>query len=227
MTIIKPQFVTFTGIDAKTDLHRVKELSNRYPIEWGVLFGGSLQNGQRYPDILVAEDVIKLAEQNVRFSAHLCGAYAKRILHHVVVDEDMLFFKQFGRIQVNASTYLIPALLRLKDAMQRPIIMQTRNDEWPGMVETVSGHSASEMGLYCLHDTSGGKGKVPSSRPVQKPGTPLVGYAGGFGPDNVASILATIEADNFWIDMESNVRTDDWLDLDKCEAVCQAIWPEA
>ena len=35
---MKPHFLTFTGIDADTDLDRVHDLSRRYPLEWGVLF---------------------------------------------------------------------------------------------------------------------------------------------------------------------------------------------
>ena len=34
----KPEFITFTGIDDRTDLVLADFLANRYPIEWGILF---------------------------------------------------------------------------------------------------------------------------------------------------------------------------------------------
>jgi phosphoribosylanthranilate isomerase len=51
-----------------------------------------------------------------------------------------------------------------------------------------------------------------------------VGYAGGINPDNAAEVVSRIQADRYWIDMETGVRTGDWLDLDKCEAVCRAVY---
>lgn len=64
----------------------------------------------------------------------------------------------------------------------------------------------------------------PDSLP---PGLPnkLVGYAGGINPDNVSKFLALIaHADNFYIDMESGVRTNGWFDLDKVESVCRQVF---
>ena len=57
-----------------------------------------------------------------------------------------------------------------------------------------------------------------------------VGYAGGFNPENVADklhyLLTNDEVGDFWIDMESGVRTDDWFDLDKVRrvlAICNEV----
>jgi phosphoribosylanthranilate isomerase len=58
------------------------------------------------------------------------------------------------------------------------------------------------------------------------PGRP-VGYAGGIGPDNVVDIIKRINAAGpYWIDMESKIRTDNWLDLKLCRAVCEAVYGE-
>jgi len=35
-----PRWITFTGLDEYTDIKRVRDLSAKYPIEWGILFGG-------------------------------------------------------------------------------------------------------------------------------------------------------------------------------------------
>ena len=82
-----------------------------------------------------------------------------------------------------------------------------------------------------LFDESGGRGKRgdwPDPWPVL-PGM-RCGYAGGLGPDNVDEALEFVERHpdaRIWLDMESGVRTNDWMDLEKVEAVCQKAWPGA
>ena len=53
------------------------------------------------------------------------------------------------------------------------------------------------------------------------------GYASGLGPDNLESELKLIsqaaQNNNIWIDMESNIRSDTWLDLDKCQNCAQIV----
>lgn len=44
----QPEFVTFTGIDDRTDLTAADELARQYPIEWGVLFTQSNRDA-RFP----------------------------------------------------------------------------------------------------------------------------------------------------------------------------------
>jgi phosphoribosylanthranilate isomerase len=86
--------------------------------------------------------------------------------------------------------------------------------------------------LYCLKniinhnilfDSSGGKGiKISDNLPIPINGI-LCGYSGGLGPDNISTFLTLLEktiSDGItWIDMETNIRTDDKLDLDKVEYV--------
>jgi len=71
--------------------------------------------------------------------------------------------------------------------------------------------------LSILLDASGGRGI--NTPPSVLPLSCKVGYAGGFNPDNVSEklsyLLANHTTGDFWIDMESGVRTDDWFDLDK------------
>lgn len=93
--------------------------------------------------------------------------------------------------------------------------MQVRGDEFP----------ACNNCVQMLFDRSGGTGKVPDTWPRHPGGGVQVGYAGGINPDNVLDVIDAIGPDGpYWIDMESGVRTDDWFDLDKCEAVLQAVY---
>ena len=213
-----PQFVTFTGIDNKTDLDRVKDLSARYPIEWGILFGGKL-GGNRYPSNETVDEILTGAIFNkLRLSAHLCGKFARAAVNYKDGElfESIQDVASFSKFQINAVQYDMAAVIRFQQKANRPVIIQVRGKTFPEPVE----------GVTYLHDQSGGKGKVPTSRPAQRPDMPLVGYAGGIGPVNVTEILSQIEGHNFSLDMESNIRTDDWLDLDKCAQVCQQIWGE-
>ena len=82
-----------------------------------------------------------------------------------------------------------------------------------------------------LLDASGGQGIDTPIKVLPNAGNPFkVGYAGGFNPENVADklryLLTNDEVGDFWIDMESGVRTDDWFDLDKVRrvlAICNDV----
>ena len=82
-----------------------------------------------------------------------------------------------------------------------------------------------------LLDASGGKGIDTEIEIFKSPNK--IGYAGGINPDNVADklrfLLKNVSMGEFWIDMESGVRTEDWLDLDKVEKIlksCQKVLGE-
>jgi hypothetical protein len=53
------------------------------------------------------------------------------------------------------------------------------------------------------------------------------GFSGGIRSENARSVVDAIaapEGAQYWIDMESGVRTDGRFDLGKCEAVCRAVF---
>ena len=83
--------------------------------------------------------------------------------------------------------------------------------------------------LDWLFDVSFGTGIRPTHWPRANPAV-LCGYSGGIGPDTVSAVVEAIAAPAgvpYWIDMESGIRTNDRLDLDKCETVCRAVFGEA
>ena len=207
-----PEFITFTGLDAATDLSRAKALSHRFPIEWGVLFSGSRQgNEHRYPDAVTVANIANFG--GLRLAAHLCGSHSADILASkqpalpVGIDH-------FHRIQINCSRPAILPILSFQAAVDRGCVLQCRGDTFP-----------ADRSVTWLFDRSGGVGKQPDTWPPHPDNETLVGYAGGIGPDNVLSTLKAVSgAGPYWIDMESNVRTDDVLDLDKCEMVCRLVY---
>ena len=204
----KPRFITFTGIDAQTDLARCEALSVRYPIEWGVLFGGKLGKN-RYPD----DDVVARAvSADIQRAAHLCNAFAEEVNDGGGFD----LAGHFDRIQVNRATgcYNLDALAAFAATIATEVIVQHRSSTFP---EPISG-------LAFLQDQSGGRGQLPSYWAQPAHPEQMLGYAGGLSPDTVEDAVRHMPAKHFWIDMETGIRTDDWLDLDKCEAVCRAIF---
>ena len=78
-----------------------------------------------------------------------------------------------------------------------------------------------------LFDASRGCGIERSDWPVPLPGTHC-GYAGGLGPDNLATQLTRIQAAAgdyaYWIDMEGKLRTpEDLFDIGRAEACLREV----
>jgi len=212
--MIRPSFITFTGLDAWTDLDRASALSRRYPIEWGVLLSEKRQGRDpRYPCDRTLSRI--LWRDDLRKAGHLCGAYSDRIMESGGVGSISLDLSYFHRVQVNHAAPNPSLIVLFRNGWGRfRCIAQSRGDRFP-----------KNTAVDWLHDCSGGRGVAPDGWPAH-PGR-LVGYAGGIGPENVQDVITVIDAAGpYWIDMESRIRTDDRLDLDKCEAVCRAVYGE-
>lgn len=60
-------------------------------------------------------------------------------------------------------------------------------------------------------------------------GVDYQGFAGGLNPENILERKEEIDIlweKDYWLDMESGVRTDDWFDLDKVEDICKKVLGE-
>lgn len=215
--MLKPDFITFTGLDQNTDLNRVASLSGRYPIEWAILFSRNRQGiDNRYPTIDVIEKAFALKEKgDLRLAAHLCGKYAQDIMNGDFT-RDTLPLGPFARIQVN-HVNPDPKRLRRIAIDGQPIIAQWRDsDSFPTEYE----------GVQWLYDPSGGRGISPNAWPRNN-GDHIVGYAGGLNALNVSHInqqVGALSPAGYWLDMETGVRTDDWFDLNLVERVCAAVY---
>lgn len=214
--------VTITGIDEKTNLKSLVKLQEDYPFaEFGILLAYHWQeNGQRFPNPTLLSNLEGLG---LNLSAHFCGTSAldivrgKRFKAMELIQSGQ---KLFRRCQLNlfAGDYFTE--LRRLQPIQffDEIIMQMHT---PELCERfLQGEHPKNMSY--LLDASGGQGIDTSIQVLNVP-TVHIGYAGGIGPENVEEKLRLLlDSDNkgrFWIDMETRVRTDEWLDLDKVEAV--------
>lgn len=208
----KPNIITFTGLDTKTDIDAVNFISRKYPeAEWGVLLHSStLRNVNRYPgEKWIEEVLLPNVDEHVKLSLHLCGNYVYKFYN------GWNPYPRFKRIQLNALKYnMLDVYNVANEHYDRAIIIQNRTGKFLPL---------SLSNIVQLQDASGGKGVEATIFPKQENLT-FVGYAGGIGPDNVIDVLNKIDANSYWIDMESKIRTNEWLDLLKCEQVLIKVY---
>lgn len=213
----KPTFIAFTGVDSADCLAGMSDLARHYPIEWGVLIDDA-----KADDVLFANPDVRarlLETPGLLFAAHVCGAQARLIANSP--DEVTLDLSRFQRVQVNhsfngSSPQQVENTVRF-GRMRRVRTMLQCLVDFP-----------SDCRLDWLYDTSFGTGKSPDHWP-QLPAAsgPLCGYSGGIKAQNVRDILeaiATPSGSQYFIDMESGVRTGGRFDLGKCEDVCRAVF---
>lgn len=247
----KFRFIGFCGADDSVDPDLLQIISLHYPwIEWGVLFRSDLEGTARYasPDwVHRFSQVAKSSAANghpMNLAAHLCFDRCQQIL-----DGDSSFVRElfqlgFRRVQVNITkangTFVEEKDLPGYVVNIRKCMRENAEIEWLFQLneETLRIWELLRVDLpvnvSVLHDASCGKGVVIETfpSPAIYPSVPS-GYAGGIGPNNIASILRTLDSiivdasslsKPVWIDMESSLRTiivenqerKDIFDINKC-----------
>ena len=216
---MKPVRLTFTGVDDRTDLARVIRIGRLHPhVEFAVLVGSRTGDpgATRYPHLRVVRDFRRIAnDAGVRCAVHLCGSYSRAVMKQQWEGPIRVGFG-FDRVQVNASRYNMGSVKAFADLVGSKVIVQWRGCESPVY-----------PAIAFLHDESGGRGVNGITD------WPMVGrwsgFAGGLNVENIAEAVGFVRATapaGSWLDMETGVRTDDWLDLDKVDAVIAAAAEE-
>lgn len=221
--------ITLTGIDAKTDIQDLIDIQREFPIaEFGVLTSYHWnENGNRYLD---PELMNNLRGSGLHLSLHICG----RAAHDAAVKDweknDALTLGNldiFKRVQLNLSGRKDnPEFCWIPIVIGQELIVQQKGCNDLTLYENTLKHWKESPHLHrdvisVLLDASGGRG---IDTPIDILETKeKVGYAGGINPDNVADkmtyLFENVHDGEFWIDMESGVRTDDWFDTDKVRRV--------
>ena len=215
--------VTFTGIDARTKAAELIALYREFPfIEFGFLVSDSLTGKNRNPRY-PAQVILKAYKKaKLPMALHLCG----KVAMDVVKKDDwgtvyrMMgeYMPLFDRIQINAAQarHILPSIT-LPEGKQ--IILQTHDGN-----DTMWEQYGSMPNVTAFQDNSGGTGKFENT--WRAPLGEFFGYGGGLSPENVVEAVRGIQEvcpTDFWIDMESGVRTNDWFDVKKCREVCEQL----
>lgn len=238
--------LTFTGIDEYVNFDDIYSLSKEYPyIEWGILYSISRAgNDPRYPSYDFIKKFIEWAKCEIsnNISLHLCGDAAKKyILLDDINDPELIkiniLVKSFNRIQLNihALQFKAPAALwgYIAPDADKPIIIQYNDNNYHFVQDLVT----HRKNIHVLKDASGGRGEFNTDFeiPTMCSNVPI-GFAGGIGPENIDNAAPKIydsvmsqnvegnyENKMFWLDMESKIRKDDFLNLQKMCTVASKI----
>ena len=222
------QYCTITGADDRTLPHEMAEMTEKYPfVEWGILIYPKKMGTPRYPLLQSIDEFVAVRQEcPVHLAAHLCGTAVDQFLTGNPVSRTML--APFDRIQVNVDPTMM-AVNRMGMVLRYAI--RRYSDNKP----IITQHNAATAGFYrhiadldthaILFDASRGNGVRPSHWPDPFPNK-RCGYAGGLNPDTIEEDMAAIDraagSATVWIDLETGVRTNDELDMEKVETVLAA-----
>lgn len=212
--------ISFTGIDKRTDINELVAIHEKWPmVEFGVLISEAAKDNNRYPDLILLQ---RLKNKNLNLALHVCGKLAKNAVTIGSLEEIKNFvgpcFNLFQRIQLNVVGHTSTSTI--KDTLGKQIIIQTNLDN-PKSKNTFNLFKDSDV--VFLSDKSGGRGEVTDFDFFE---LPFQGFAGGLNPDNIIERKEEIDIlcdGDYWLDMESGVRTNDWFDTNKVRRICELV----
>lgn len=226
--------VTITGADDNTNINELYHITHTYPfVEWGILIGSrtGIPNIPRMPTYLW---IAKLADLSLPIAIHLCGTPLGQLLAQGVVP-DIIARSPSGtsRCQFNWHNHSAPSQA-FYDILLNPDLSLYMSwifkftEKTADYIPQAIARGVKKDKIEVFFDSSHGQGLLP-----EKYQPPLAdfhcGYAGGLSPDNLQEELARLAAvvgdNNVWIDLETNVRTDDKLDIKKVIKVLEIAKP--
>lgn len=243
----KLKLVTISGADNRTNIDDMKELSEKYPfLEWAILASPKRHGQPRYPTISWISDIE--SEVHMRKSLHLCGGYSRLFainrdeIPNASIDDLFALVDSFDRVQLNLSNQLPSidlwyAANNIFESLVTEYILQLPGNDGESLEVLAALNNElhklnPSYNVYPFLDASGGRGVEGRNWNLDTNVNNLKGFAGGINKDNVKTILDEInksigDGENFWIDMESGVRSNDILDLTLVEDVLKTCVPYA
>lgn len=243
----KIQKVTITGVDDRVQNQQIDNMlvngqvgANEhtfFDIELALLFSKSREGSPRYPTkakMIHLFDYLEDQYSWVKKAIHLCGDGLVDVIENPDNYQTLLYNVNIDRIQINWNYNAKPELFdKIVDFIcqsepKQEFIFQYNkaNELVPAFVtgELIKRKQfARNQHIHYLYDSSGGRGNEGLKFWKELPEvyrSDRFGYAGGITPENVTSVLEEVcKSDQLanWIDLESGVRTDDKLDMVKCE----------
>lgn len=233
--------ITFTGADNKTDPKKLYKLSEKHPeIEWGILWYPQKMGQQRYPTKRWIKDFLKNKTDNTHTSLHICGIDAQNFGYKVLESQIWDYISYTDRIQLNFGkmNWNLDAVVAFLQHGKYDFryAVNLYHAQSPGKYVIIQANKENRILNACLEDESAieflfdesrGNGKSIVSLPEPYP-LKYNGYAGGISPDNVAAIVKQLnqkypDFGEYWIDMETGIRTDNEFDLTKVKTVLDKI----
>jgi hypothetical protein len=221
--------ITMVGIDKNTDLDYLEKLQEKYPLaEFVVIISKKwYENGNRYWN---PAELYRLRGRKLNLSVHLCGSVARSAIRDdwtpamELCGKDFSLFKR-AQLNIARSEENPDSLdLHVPDSLDEVIIQQKSVFETNLFMDYYT--RTHDRKVSVLIDGSGGEGIQSDILILSIDGK--VGYAGGLNPDNVGKtakmILNCQKANDFWLDMESVVRTNDWFDVKKAEKILENVY---
>lgn len=221
--------VTITGADDNTKGSDLLALQEKYPfVEWGILFSKSKIGTARYPSIEWMYD--NLAPK-LNLSAHYCGWHSKEVIENANFKLLNPLVDKFKRVQLNFNfkgclSPKIVEIIKYATTVPNLSIIFQYNKSNSSLLNYLMETYELPKNIHFLYDSSGGRGT--EIKELENPFKNYTGYSGGLNPDNIQRVCHDITVGHLprnshrtkvWIDMESGVRTNDVLDLDKVETV--------
>ena len=232
------ELVSLTGADDQVAPEALVALSAKYPfVEWAILYSHEKSATPRNPSAQWREKFLALKLPYT--AAHLCRSRVFRdLLSPALAPSVISDLARYRRIQLNINA-------RRLEFSEEEVLSIYRLLHQAGLRLILQHHAASELviekflrevadddaeGLKridILFDASKGTGQRPDDWPAPHRFKLFCGYAGGLGPDVLATELPKVKAAvaksgrdlPYWIDMESGIRTDNAFDLEKAEQV--------
>lgn len=212
------ELITLTGVDDHTSLQSLEQISCLHPyVEWGFLYSPKRQGAPgRYPSIATLQQAFAELPASVKVALHVCGAGVPNLLQgeSIITQLVEMIGARGGRVQLNFNAQRIEKKFTLDDVRlcldKFPSIQFiTQYNDANARVHHVLGDCATHSVLF---DASGGQGLSPQgwSKPLEGI---HCGFAGGLGPDNLATELLKIQSiadtNPYWVDMEGKIRDQD------------------
>lgn len=220
-----PYTVTITGADDSTEINDLLRLSETHPrVEWGILVSKSRQGSPRFPSHNWIESLLNVSHfyRELPLSLHVCGHWARQACAGEWGFASRFgWLEDFARVQLNwpfcdkgrdLPDEFFTNAQRVQTERGFQLILQMGGPDDHALWRA----RAEKLDAVPLFDASGGRGSRPNEWP-QARGKIYSGYAGGLGPDCLGEELPRIAAAagrRYWIDMESQVRTDERLDME-------------
>lgn len=228
--------LSITGADNLVDVNQLKNLVNQYPdLELAILYFPEKENINRNPGFIWRLNFFDNIPKN-NTAIHLCGEKVFNIILSNEFETTLLFkeLQKTQRIQININARKdifnnedIHKIYKKLLSHGFEIILQYHERSKFWILPFLNDNASNK--IHILLDSSLGKGIAPEKFTIPEELIQFnlpIGFAGGLNPQNIDVIHEQIKLfnlANYWLDLESGVRTDNNFDMHKAQLLCEKV----